>query len=157
MSLTIFISYIILGWRQKLSSPFHPVVGFLLLSLDLHFKIHVQTKQGEMGFSIPLRGCACLYRILFSSTCGSWYSSQRPHTLFWGDCVSPILDQNTLGSHNHGREVHPGLHFTPQYVGQPSLTIGPDCLLQDGTTHHLTYSPSIGAPLFWSTLCYILM
>ena len=55
-----------------------------------------------------------------------------------------------------GREVHPWLHFTPQYVGQPSLAIGPDCLLQDGTTHHLTYSPSRRAPLFWSTLCYIL-
>ena len=56
-----------------------------------------------------------------------------------------------------GREVHPGLHFTPQYVGKPSLAIGPDCLLQDGTTHHLTYSPSRRAPLFWSTLCYTLM
>ena len=30
-------------------------------------------------------------------------------------------------------------------------------ILQDGTTHHLTYSPSRRAPLFWSTLCYTLM
>ena len=28
---------------------------------------------------------------IISSTCGSWYPSQPPYNLLWGDCVPPFL------------------------------------------------------------------
>ena len=100
MFLTIFISNIIAWVVLEAIFSFPPCSWVFLFIQDLHFKIHVQSKQGEMVF----------FFYIISSTCGSWYPSQPPR-------CSPILDQNILGSHNRGREVHPGLHFTPQYVG----------------------------------------
>ena len=47
--------------------------------------------------------------------------------------------------------------FACRGEGHGQLRVGLDCLLQDGTTRHLSYCPSRRAPLFWSTLCYTLM
>ena len=52
---TIFISNIISWVVLEAIFSIPPCSWVFLLNQDLHFKIHVQTKQGEMGFLIPLR------------------------------------------------------------------------------------------------------
>jgi len=55
MFLTLFISHIIAWVVLEAIFSFPPCSWVFLFIQDLHFKIHVQTKQGEMGFLIPLR------------------------------------------------------------------------------------------------------
>ena len=50
MFLTIFISNIISWVVLEAIFSIPPCSWVFLLNQDLHFKIHVQTKQGEMGF-----------------------------------------------------------------------------------------------------------
>ena len=116
MFLTIFISNIISWVVLEAIFSIPPCSWVFLLNQDLHFKIHVQTKQGEMGFLIPL---SVVHANILHYFFHVWQLVSQPtstqFTVGW--LCSPILDQNILASHNRGREVHPGLHFTPQYVG----------------------------------------
>ena len=54
MFLTIFISNIIAWVVLEAIFSFPPCSWVFLFIQDLHFKIHVQSKQGEMGFFFTL-------------------------------------------------------------------------------------------------------